>query len=479
MNTMANGELDRRAAALLEQYRSPAILLNRPFPPQSVPVGRTFFGGCPTLPYGFEWPRTSGGVPLHFLCQVDCADIGWRTPLPYNGILFFFGRDDEEQVWDSETPADDCRVLYALEISDSQGAAEPPVDLPPIGWDYPRTSMPNILLESDAPRRLHVRWPAKPLQMNSFPDASGLPPLVHHHNRTGRRFAREYRVRKFLRRFFPSIRWVPKIDASSPDEPVWEHYDRVLPVARATALENATGQQLFEDRLTHERDDAARRMFDEQAFPQFWVFIHYFARAVLCRHRSNGLFDHPAPTAEELAERAKADDQLDLEARGWFDRSCSVSLDTTPSGDERRAFRAWAGNIERRPDHPIPSSRALEWSQTAAIWAVRDWAGNHDLATNLPSSVYECVADLFHLASVQRGEDKDWYHFQFSQMLGHAAASQEAKPADDLEICLLNIASDRGLGWSFGDAEECSFWIRPSDLAALDFSRVRGTIEGH
>jgi uncharacterized protein YwqG len=89
------------------------------------------------------------------------------------------------------------------------------------------------------------------------------------------------------------------------------------------------------------------------------------------------------------------------------------------------------------------------------------------------------VADLFHLASVQRGEDKDWYHFQFSQMLGHAAASQEAKPADDPEICLLNIASDRGLGWSFGDAGECSFWIRSNDLAALDFSRVRGTIEGH
>lgn len=479
MSTIEGGDVDRRAAALLERYRSPAVLLNRLFPPQSAPIGRTFFGGLPTLPDGLEWPRTSGGVLLHFLCQVGCAEIGWRTPLPDHGILFFFGRDDEEQNWGSGTPADDCRVLYAPEVLGSQGPSEPPVDLPAIGWDYPRTSMPDILLESDAPRRLHVQWPAKPLQMDSFPDASGLPPLVHHHNRAGRRFAREYKVRKLLRRFFPRISWVPKIDASSSDEPVWEHYDHVLPVARAKALENATGQQPFEDRLVYGWHDAARLMFDEQAFPQFWVFIHYFARAVLRRHRSNGLFDHPAPTPEELAERARADDQLDLEAKGWFDRSCSVPLDATPSDDERRAFRTWAGNVERRPDHPAPGFRALEWSRAAAIWAVREWAGNRDLATKLPSSAYECVADLFQLASVQRGEDKDWYHFQFSQMLGHAAASQEAKPADDPEICLLNIASDRGLGWSFGDAGECSFWITPSDLAACDFSRVRGTIEGH
>ena len=62
------------------------------------------------------------------------------------------------------------------------------------------------------------------------------------------------------------------------------------------------------------------------------------------------------------------------------------------------------------------------------------------------------VTDLFQLGSVQRGEDKDWYDFLFSHMLGHVPASQDAKPADAPEICRLNIASDRALGWSFGDA---------------------------
>ncbi len=132
---------------------------------------------------------------------------------------------------------------------------------------------------------------------------------------------------------------------------------------------------------------------------------------MLRRHRNEGLFDHPAPTLEELAERAKADDRLDLEARSWFDRSCAAPLDAAPSDDERGAFRIWAGNIERRPDHPPPGFRAIEWSRDAAIWAVRTWAGNDSLAARLSSSAYECVADLFQLASVHRGEDKDWYDF--------------------------------------------------------------------
>ena len=479
MNTMESGDVDRRAEALLGRYRSPAILLNRPFPPQSAPAGRTFFGGCPTLPDGVEWPRTPAGVPLHFLCQVDCADIGWRTPLPNHGILFFFGRDDMEQIWGSEKPADDCRVLYAPDVPGSQDFTQPPVDLPPIGWDYPSTPFRDISLEGDAPPRLHVKWPAQPLPMDSFPDADGLPPRSEHNDRFNRRFLREYRARTFLRRFVPRIGPFPKVEASSPDDPVWEHYDRMLPAARARALETTTGQPVSERRLHASGNDGTRRMFADEAFPQFWVFIHYFTRAVLRRHRNNGLFEHPAPTPEELAERAKADDRLDVEAKGWFDRSCAVPLDATPSDGERGAFRTWAGNIGRTPDDPVPGFRALEWSQVAAIWAVRAWAGDRNLATRLPSSTYACVADLFHLASVQRSEDEDWYDFRFAQMLGHAPASQDAEPADGADICLLNIASDRGLGWSFGDAGECSFWITPSDLAARDFSRVRGTIEGH
>lgn len=64
-------------------------------------------------------------------------------------------------------------------------------------------------------------------------------------------------------------------------------------------------------------------------------------------------------------------------------------------------------------------------------------------------------------------------------MLGHAPSAQDALPAGDPALCLLNLASDMGLGWSFGDVGNCTFWISPRHLAGREFDKVWATIEGH
>ncbi|MBO9695737.1 MAG: DUF1963 domain-containing protein [Sphingopyxis sp.] len=461
--------IDRRAIALLARYRSPAVLLHRPCPPKATGHGTSFFGGLPTLPPGLEWPRTSGGVPLHFLCQIDCADIGWQTPLPGKGILFFFGRDDEEQLWGEGAPADDCRVLYAPDGAGSGTQAAAPGDLPPVGGDYPRFSFHDIATEGTA-QSLHVKWPIEPLPMDSLPDTDGLPDVVREFDRSARRFHRAFRLRPFLRLLFPWMRRFPQTYRPSPDQPVWDRYGELLPRARALAFEDATGEDIREEQGPAFGWQQGLRIFGDESFPQRWVFIHFFARAALRRHRSSGAFDHPAPSAEA---------RLDDEAQTWLERSRAALPDAIPDAEVRREFRAWMSGIGRRPGEASPGYRALDWLRTAAVWAIRTWASEPDLAAAIPASVHDGTKDLFATNSVQRGEERDWYRFQFSQMLGHAPASQGAKAADDPEICLLNLASDSGLGWSFGDAGECSFWIAPGDLARRDFSRVRGTIEGH
>lgn len=479
MSHMEDKDVDRRVAMLLKRYSEPAILLNRPYPPQPAPSGRSYFGGLPTLPDGFEWPRTTGGVPLHFLCQVDCADITWQNPLPNRGVLFFFGRDDAQQIWGEGALEDDCRVLYAAESRVLGKAMEPPADLPPIGWSYPRSSFCDISLESDSPQRLHVNWPAQPLRMATFPDTSGLPPAIADTQQSYYRLICKTTIDEIIPYLNPSLITRSLLEREPADRPAWDRYDEVLPLARAQAFEEATGQKTFEDRLLVGMYDGARRMFDDKSFPQFWILIHFFARAVLRRHRGTSVFEDPALTPEQLTARASADDLLDEEARSWFDRSCIVPLSTVTSDDERREFRAWAAGIQRYPSETSPSYDTLKWLQLAALWAIRLWAGDPHLAAKLPSSTYECVAAEFHLSRVQRSHERDWYTFEFSQMLGHAPAAQDAKPADDPLVCLLNIATDRGLGWSFGDGAACSFWITQTDLAARDFSRVRGTIEGY
>ncbi|MBX9885076.1 MAG: DUF1963 domain-containing protein, partial [Novosphingobium sp.] len=70
------------------------------------------------------------------------------------------------------------------------------------------------------------------------------------------------------------------------------------------------------------------------------------------------------------------------------------------------------------------------------------------------------------------------YGLEFSQMLGYAPSSQQARMTDDPAICLLSLASDEGLGWMFGDVGEATFWISPGDLRDRYFGRVEALVEG-
>jgi uncharacterized protein YwqG len=64
-------------------------------------------------------------------------------------------------------------------------------------------------------------------------------------------------------------------------------------------------------------------------------------------------------------------------------------------------------------------------------------------------------------------------------MLGHAPACHQARSVDDPIICLMNIDTDRGLGWPVADmGGKVTFWITPRALARRDFSNVQGTLDG-
>ncbi len=68
--------------SLFDRYRREAVLLHRPYPLHAGPRTNSQFGGLPRLPVQYEWPRTSNGVPLHFMAQVDCATSRSRRRCP-------------------------------------------------------------------------------------------------------------------------------------------------------------------------------------------------------------------------------------------------------------------------------------------------------------------------------------------------------------------------------------------------------------
>lgn len=413
--------------ALFRRYRREAVLLHQPWPPQAGPRTNSHFGGLPRLPDRYAWPRTTSGKPLHFMAQIDCADIRFETPLPERGVLFFFGRGNV-YAWNAEPPASNtCRVLYALDACARTPPRQPPADLPPL--DRPKTQPDNV----------HPAWPVVPFRFDTFPEESGLPEASERDERAWRRF---------LDRF---ARGAPKGLEIGAD--VRDAYDAQLAARRAAALVAATGAQPPGKPMTwKEGADAGNAIFGfaasgPQSFPQHWAYVHHFILEILDR-----------PLLYAIAETKQGEGAA--EAERWLGRAREGTLHRPVAEDDRQALRTWLASL----DYPGLVFRG-------AAGTIRSWAADPALAALIPAHVYAACASSFY-----------GYHEQyprFSQMLGHAPASHQARSADDPAICLLNIDTDLALGWHFADiGGQCTFWITPRDLARRDFSKVVGSTDG-
>lgn len=413
--------------ALFRRYRREAVLLHRPWPPQAGPPTNSHFGGLPRLPEGFAWPRTSSGKPLHFLAEIDCADIPFPTALPERGVLFFFGRANP-YAWNAEPPSDACRVLYAVDVPAHTPPRQPPADLSPL--DRPVTEPDNI----------HPAWPVVPMQFDSFPDESGLPEASEQDQQGSR---------PFLDRF---IRRAPKRVEIGAD--MRDAYDEQLAARRAAALVSATGAHPPARPMTW-RDpvDAGNTIFNfaasgAQSFPTHWTYVYPILVEILDRPLlySGG----EAKPGERVAE-----------AERWLGRSREGPLHRPVEEADRQALRAWLAGIDDCPKLVFRGATAT----------IRSWAGDPVLAALIPDHVHAACASYFY---GYREHD-----LRFSQMLGHAPASHQARSVEDPTVCLLSIDADLALGWYIADMDgRCTFWIDPRDLARRDFSKVVGRLDG-
>ncbi len=418
------------ADALFRRYRREAVLLHRPWPPHAGPLTNSQLGGLPRLPEGYAWPRTSRGTPLHFLAQIDCADIRFKTALPERGVLFFFAQDVTD-AWMAASPATDhCRVLYALDASALTPPRQPPADLAPVR--YPPRGL-----------NVHSAWPVVPLRFDSVPSESALP---HANDRD------EEAGRGLLQRLVRGVRGATQEPDVGAD--VRDAYEAQLDARRAAALVATTGAQPpRKPGRGKEAAEGGAAIFGFAAagphgFPQHWAYVHHLARAILDR-------PHVYSGGEE-ERRARA-----AQAERWLDRSRRGPLDRPVAEDDRQALRTWLASLGDGPG-------LVYWSAVGTIWP---WAGDPALAARVPDHVYAACASFFY----GYGED----NLRFSQMLGHSPARHIAHPVDDdPTICLLNLDTDLALGWYIGEGGQCTFSITPGDLARRDFSRVEGRLDG-
>ncbi|HEV7343620.1 MAG TPA: DUF1963 domain-containing protein [Sphingopyxis sp.] len=438
--------------AYFAQFRRDAILLHRPYPPHDGPPTNSKFGGLPRLPADYAWPRDKNNAPLHFLAQIDCADIKVATPLPDRGVLFFFGRDDDEQIWDADNaPGRSTSVIYALDAFARTPLRDHPSDLGPIGGTYFRAkAWQNLLLKDEDGPRVHVEWPILPLRIDSWPDTLFDEPA----NENGP-FDWLQALRNRLQRR-PQPSW-------EDEQKRYEAYAYRHQILRAAAFARATGKPILPWNAASDGRDVAERLFERancgpEAFPHFWIQIEYAARTFIGNF--GGSPSHPIYDEQQLPT-----------ALAWLDRARAADAAAAVGDPDKASFRRWLMTLEKPLNGPKRRTPYAQCVFHAVRLNIRSWARDPALSAKIASFAYAEMEPHMSGNSV--------WGLQYSQMLGHAPSAQEPLHPDDPTLCLLNLASDPVLGWMFGDVGNATFYSPPDALARRDFADVAGEVVGH
>lgn len=410
---------EQEIEALMEQYREPAIMLYRPYPPNDLPKTNSWLGGLPALPAGTEWPRNNYDVPLHFLAQIDCSELpSTDSILPDTGVLFFFARIDEEMswLWDGD-PRDGCSVIHAPA---GDVLVPAPGDLPPIMGEYAAYER-DFKLPGDTPFNVYPRWPVATVPIQSWPDDSALP----------------YDPRDY-----------------SP-------YHKAVVEARVAEFERIAGKP---DPIPDSRPSL---LPTEQtpSFPQCWVMVDRIARRL-----ANSVQDSIDVKSRTDPEWSSGEEITRFQAVydasvKWVEAAADKGLAAAPSDETKGQFSEWlSGLASKTPGLSHSVSLAIESGMLSAIQLA---ANSPEIASAIPEAYY---TEFEH----RNWRRKSTYH----QMLGNAGSSQEAAPVERDEILLLYLMSDYAVDFMFCDVGEIEFWIKKDDLAARRFDRVRPATAG-
>jgi uncharacterized protein YwqG len=142
-------------AAMPSVMESVSVVLRRQVPIRFDEEARSWIGGLPKMPVGMEWPRAKPKKPLHFVAQINCADLPqelWGGLGPRLGWLLLFA--DIEALTD-QINRPFARVIHVAELG--------PQAEPPSGLYFARNDVVDVSdLKGARPgaQRQHFRkWP--------------------------------------------------------------------------------------------------------------------------------------------------------------------------------------------------------------------------------------------------------------------------------------------------------------------------------
>lgn len=492
---MPSWDPERALDELMDRIARPCIRIHRPFPPPRTRTGRSKFGGLPTLPPGVEWPcgrsfHQTGpqATPLHFMAQVDCAELPRvGDALPTSGMLFFFANMCDGGAW-YDQPPDDCRkVIYAPDVPAEQPLRMPPPDLPLIEpradqWGLPYGYSNGHLPDDPLTGKVFFDWPMQFVAIDSYPAESAARETTEWAALAALWTARAEVDAAFMKE------WGPADEGAMGTVYHDRSFDRMRDhLFRAVNIVPPGAPATRPRMRKHWRDIDAQT---GGSFPPTAVFASVIATTVdayLRRETTENRRHHQQYTRATLWVRLRKLFGLptdpayfkDLqvvrnEATEWLRYTRALGPDHPLDGETRERFLAWLDGLFDRNWRLTPDRQ--EPRLISSIAYVFD-AAMHRLAQL--SAADAAIRSCFPEALYETYFRSSYLGFYHHQMLGYFPSAQEPRPIDDPMVPLLTLSYDMMPGFYIGDVGEMQFFIKDYDLRDRNFAFVEVQMQGH
>ncbi len=509
---------EQSARAVIERYEEPAILLHRPYPVPSDLKTRSHLGGLPQLPADVEWPRgtveaydlpSKDGkpqfrkTPLHFLAQIDCADLPEsQTLLPKKGMLFFFANIDETMEWADGGDREQFRVIYAENVPMDQPTRSAPADLKPIEGKHEYSEYGYMGIgrwrRQDSDGKIYPVWPIELFDVMSYPASSALydaQVFVDDDYRVVDAFFEAYK-KVSLEKMSEHLLELSGIQRDLEAQSSWRDrfrgkngfYSRLVEYPGADSfpdswrvinevslyIGHAAQNSLEEFRLRIERQKQyTLYAIDDAQAEEDWEKVEE-KKAILERLKRGDVSDFERLKKVEPTNSASKH-KISSEALEWVIRAEAMNLNSAPDEDDRKEFCQWLTKLngEAGLDNSLTT-----YVRHAMIRVVAYWTASGSRSENISDEYYYHFFSGNHRLG-QFHESKVASYYPYShQMLGHFPSSQYPKSVTDDTVGLLHLHSDDGIEFSFGDVGEIQFFIRPDDLENKRFDRAWAIMNG-
>lgn len=391
------------------------------------------FGGLPRLPDGIEWPRSrADDSPLHFVAEIELDALPMfseRSLLPASGSLSFFIETNMEGFYDEQVA---CAVIYSPEHLAST----------------PLRSAPDGLSEILYGCGLEVHRTPK-----CFPRFAVNPVVVPTYNLDIPDWAIEALGRNRVGDIFRLVERTAALEAfglSSVDTQYMH---------AGTGIMQRYKQNT--DRNYMKSGDGVP--FPDRAWPYSWLFVEHFVETWTEREAIKDLGGWSWP------------DQAG--ALGWLKKAHHADTLGALQQAEHGQFRAWCDDQLRSKPSLLSGMSELFNSNIAYchVWMV---SAQGRSGSTMPDHLSNLMRE-FHLP-LRSSPDGTDFDITRHQMLGNAHIAQDiSKQLSSSAVLLLQLDSDAGMLWSWGDEGQFQFWMTCDDLAKKNFSCAKLVFSSH